>query len=56
MAFLLSDHSAFRGKVALVIATVIFGWGAALGSSPRPVTGYSSMIVATAAGDHRSRA
>jgi hypothetical protein len=32
MAFLLySEHSAFRGKVALVIATVIFGWGAALG-------------------------
>jgi hypothetical protein len=32
MAFLLySDRSAFRGKVALVIATVIFGWGAALG-------------------------
>ncbi len=32
MAFLLySERSAFRGKVALVIATVIFGWGAALG-------------------------
>ena len=32
MAFLLySDRSAFRGKVALVIAIVIFGWGAALG-------------------------
>jgi hypothetical protein len=32
MAFLLySERSAFRGKVALVVATVIFGWGAALG-------------------------
>jgi hypothetical protein len=32
MAFLLySDRNAFRAKVALVIATVIFGWGAALG-------------------------
>jgi hypothetical protein len=32
MAFLLySDRSAFRGKVALIIAIVIFGWGAALG-------------------------
>jgi hypothetical protein len=32
MAFMLySERSAFRGKVALVIATVIFGWGAALG-------------------------
>ena len=32
MAFILySDRSAFRGKVALVVATVIFGWGAALG-------------------------
>ena len=32
MAFLLySPRRAFRGKVALVIATVIFGWGAALG-------------------------
>jgi uncharacterized protein DUF6790 len=32
MAFILySERSAFRGKVALVIAVVIFGWGAALG-------------------------
>jgi hypothetical protein len=32
MAFLLySDRNAFRAKVALVIAVVIFGWGAALG-------------------------
>jgi hypothetical protein len=32
MAFMLySERSAFRGKVALVIATVIFGWGDALG-------------------------
>jgi hypothetical protein len=31
-AFILaSPRSAFRGKVALVVATVIFGWGAALG-------------------------
>ena len=32
MAFLLySNRNAFRAKVALVIAVVIFGWGAALG-------------------------
>jgi hypothetical protein len=32
MAFLLySDRNPFRSKAALVIATVIFGWGAALG-------------------------
>ena len=32
MAFILSSRdSAFRGKVALVVATVIFGWGAAAG-------------------------
>jgi hypothetical protein len=32
MAFILSSKdSAFRGKVALVVATVIFGWGAAAG-------------------------
>jgi hypothetical protein len=32
MGFILaSKNSAFRGKVALVVATVIFGWGAALG-------------------------
>ena len=32
MALMLySPRSAFRGKVALVIATAIFGWGAALG-------------------------
>jgi hypothetical protein len=32
MGFILySARSAFRGKVALVIATTIFGWGAALG-------------------------
>ncbi|MEJ2863670.1 DUF6790 family protein [Actinomycetospora flava] len=32
MAFILcTRNSAFRGKVALVVATVIFGWGAALG-------------------------
>jgi hypothetical protein len=31
-AFILaSPRSAFRGKVALVVATVIFGWGAAAG-------------------------
>ncbi|GAA1854077.1 hypothetical protein GCM10009836_37690 [Pseudonocardia ailaonensis] len=32
MAFILSSrNSAFRGKAAVVVATVIFGWGAALG-------------------------
>ena len=36
MAFLLyPEHSAFRGKAALVIATVIFGWGLPSGTSTR---------------------
>ena len=45
MGFILySARSAFRGKVALVVATVIFGWGAALGHVYQLVVNHDTAV------------
>jgi hypothetical protein len=51
MAFLLySERRAFRGKAALVIATVISGWGATLGHVYQMTVNHDSDIAINAVG------